>query len=219
MAELNIPTEVKDIKAFPQLKKIDRQIICAAVLMGLPNQDAFLLHHPEYAISTGKGKYRISDAGAVESKHFWSYSKNREYREQSEKEVAEFLGRKQTNRGELSDIDDNRKDKALKALLNRAMSLVEDNTELDPDTLKTLTEIFKKTGLLKDEVGQVEAPRRYLPCRCGECDYRSFVESYVETGEIENSCLRCKALDIAKENGFRYDPKTLLRPNDEKTAD
>lgn len=211
MAELNIPTEVKDKSAFPQLKKIDRQIICAAVLMGLPNQDAFLLHHPEYAISTGKGKYRISDAGAVESKHFWSYSKNREYREVYETELAEFLGRKQTNRSELSDIDDNRKGKALKALLNRAMSLVEDNAELDPDALKTLTEIFKKTGLLKDDVEQEVRPIRVLPARCSECRYKAFIESPVLDGSAIDCCAYCKARKVAEEHGYRFnDGKDLL---------
>lgn len=211
MAELNIPTEVKDIKAFPQLKKIDRQIICAAVLMGLPNQDAFLLHHPEYAISTGKGKYRISDAGAVESKHFWSYSKNREYREQYEKELAEFLGRKQVNRGELSDIDNNRKDKALKALLNQAMSMVEGGADLDADTLKTVTEIFKKLNILKDDVEQVEVPRRYLPERChAECSYRLFVESHIESGDIISECDYCLTRKFAEEHGWRFDPTKNL---------
>ena len=107
----------------------------------------------------------------------------------------------------------------MKSLRNQAMSMVESGDTLDPDTLKVLTEIFKKLGILKDEVEVQESPRRYIPCRCGECDYRSFVESYVETGQIENSCLRCKALDLAKEHGFRYDPKNLLRPTDEKTAE
>ena len=32
------------------------------------------------------------------------------------------------------------------------MSMVESGDTLDPDTLKVLTEIFKKLGILKDEV-------------------------------------------------------------------
>lgn len=202
MAELNIPTEVKDIKAFPQLRKIDRQIVCAALLMGLPNQEAFLLFHPEFLDSRGK----MNDAGKKASSMFWNYGKNKDYREQYEKEVAEFLGRKQTARSELSDIDDIRKDKALKALLNRAMSLVEDNTELDPDTLKTLTEIFKKTGLLKDEVEEQEKPRRYLPVRClSECAYRLFVESHIESGDIISECDYCRTRKFAEERGWKFD--------------
>lgn len=206
-----IPIEVKDKSAFPQVDKTARQIIAYAVLMGVKNQDAFLQFHPEYAISTGKGKYRINEEGAKQSKNFWSYGKNRDYREQYEKELAEFLGRKQTPRSELSDIDDNRKDKALKALLNRAMSLVEDNAELDPDTLKTLTEIFKKTGLLKDEVEEQEKPRRYLPARCHtECSYRLFVESHIESEDIISECDYCRTRKFAEEQGWQFDPTRNL---------
>lgn len=107
-------------------------------------------------------------------------------------------------------IDDTRKDNALKSLLNQAMSLVEKGEDLDAESLKTISEIFKKVGLLKDDVEVQEAPRRYLPECCGSCLYRSFVESHVESGEIENACLRCKALKLAQENGFKYEEKTLL---------
>lgn len=50
---INIPTQIKDISAFQQLRKTDRQIIATAVLMGLPNQDAFRLWHPEYIDGRG----------------------------------------------------------------------------------------------------------------------------------------------------------------------
>lgn len=208
MAELNIPTEIKDIKAFPQVDKTARQIIAYAVLMSADNQSAFMRFHPEFIDASGKA---MNSAGKQASRQFWSWGKVKDYREVYEKELAEFLGRKQTNRSELSDIDDNRKDKALKALLNRAMSLVEDNTELDPDTLKTLTEIFKKTGLLKDEVEQVEVPRRYLPARCHtECSYRLFVESHIEGGDIISECDYCRTRKFAEEQGWRFDPTKNL---------
>lgn len=208
MAELNIPTEVKDKSAFPQVDKTARQIIAYAVLMGADNQSAFMRFHPEFINASGKV---MNSAGKQASRQFWSWGKVKDYRQQYEDELTEFFGRRQTVRSEVSDIDDSRKDKALKALLNRAMSLVEDNAELDPDTLKTLTEIFKKTGLLKDEVEEQEKPRRYLPIRCRqECQYRVFCEKAIENGEIENECLYCKALAIAKEHGYKYDPMTNL---------
>lgn len=207
--DFNIPTEVKDKSAFPQIKKLDRQIIAAAVLMGLSNQEAFRLFHPEYADMRGG----LSDAGKQDSKHFWGYGKTKDYREQYEKELAEFLGRKSAPKSEIvGEIDESRKDKALKSLLNQAMSLVEGSGDLDAETLKLAAEIFKKVGLLKDEVEQQEAPRRYLPERCSSCLYKSFVESRVESGEIENACLRCRALTFAKQNGFRYDTTNLLEP-------
>lgn len=216
--EFNIPLEIKDKSAFPQLKKVDRQIICAAVLMGLSNQEAFKLYHPEYLTADG----RLNDAGKKASTMHWNYGKVKDYRQTYEEELAEYLGlcKRVGSKADLSEeLSEERKDSALKSLLNKALALVERGGELDPDTLKTIADLFKRLGVLKDEVETVESPRRYLPTRCGECAYRSFVESYVETGEIENACLRCKALKVAQEHGFRYDPKDLLRPNDEKTTE
>ena len=208
--DFNIPLEIKDKSAFPQLKKVDRQVVAYAVLFGVGNQDAFMRFHPEYIDASGK---TMNSAGKKASSQFWNYGKVKDYREAYETELAEFLGRKSAPKSEIvGEIDESRKDKALKSLLNQAMNLVEGTGDLDPETLKIATEIFKKVGLLKDEVEQQEAPRRYLPERCSACLYKSFVESHVESGEIENACLRCKALFYAKNNGFRYDPINLLEP-------
>lgn len=205
-----IPLEIKDKSAFPQLKKNDRLTVAYAVLFGVGNQDAFMRFHPEYIDASGK---QMNPAGKKASTQFWNYGKVKDYRQIYEEELAEFLGRKSAPKSEIiGEIDESRKDKALKSLLNQAMSLVEGSGDLDAETLKIAAEIFKKVGLLKDEVEQQEAPRRYIPIRCGECAYRSFVESCVETGEIENTCLRCKALKVAQEAGFRYDPTSLLEP-------
>jgi len=213
---INIPLESTNKDEFP-LKKAERMIVAYAVLFGADNQTAFMRFHPEF---TNDGK-TLNQAGKVASRQFWSWGKVKDYRDSYIKTVQEFLnGKKSAVKSEAVSIDDSRKDRALKSLLNQAMSMVEGGADLDADTLKTITEIFKKLNILKDEVEQQEKPRRYLPVRCGECDYRSFVESYVEKGEIENTCLRCKALAIAEEHGFHYDPKKLLNPinpnNDEQ---
>ncbi len=209
MSSISLPLRAKNEADFPQLKKIDKQIIAAAVLLQLDNQSAFTLYHPEYIDGTG----RLNAAGKQASRQFWSWGKVKDYRQDYEETVQEFLnGKKSAAKSDALSIDDSRKDRALKSLLNQAMSMVEGGADLDADTLKTITEIFKKLNILKDEVEQQEKPRRYLPELCSACSYRSFVESHVETGEIENACLRCKALEIAKEQGFRYDPKTLLNP-------
>lgn len=203
----------------PDTSKIpasDKDMIAYMVAFSIPNQRAFALWHPEFLDSSGK----LNKTGRAACTQFFNYAKNREYADSYAAYLKEFLsGDKGKSETHLIEVDENRKDKALKSLLNQAMSMVESGDTLDPDTLKVLTEIFKKLGILKDEVEVQEAPRRYIPLRCSECDYRSFVESYIETGQIENSCLRCKALDLAKEHGFRYDPKTLLRPTDKKTAE
>lgn len=211
---IDIPLKPKNDDEFTTLKKGDKEIIVYAVLCQADNQTAFVRFHPEYAIQVGKttSKYALSELGKRECKNFWSYPKNRAYREAYEATLAEFLGRKQTSRNVDAEIDDNRIEGALKKLLNQTIGLLDNGDNLDPDSVKTIVEVFRKMNLLKDEVEQQEAPRRYLPCRCSECLYKSFVESHVETGEVENTCLRCKALKVAHEQGFRYDPTNLLEP-------
>lgn len=194
----------------PDISKIpasDKDMIAYMVAFNIPNQKAFALWHPEFLDSSGK----LNKTGRAACTQFFNYSKNREYADSYAAYLKEFLsGDKGKSETHLIEVDESRKDKALKSLLNQAMSMVESGDTLDPDTLKVLTEIFKKLGILKDEVEVQEAPRRYLPERCSACAYRSFVESHVESGEIENACLRCKALKVAQENGFVYDEKTLL---------
>lgn len=205
--DFNIPTEVKDKSAFPQIKKLDRQIIAAAVLMGLNNQDAFRLFHPEYADMRGG----LNEAGKQDSKHFWGYGKTKDYREQYEKELAEFLGRKQTSRNVDTEIDDNRIEGALKKLLNQTIGLLDNGDNLDPDSVKTIVEVFRKMNLLKDEVEQEIKPVRVLPTRCkSECRYRLFVETAKLEKQICDDCDYCKARKFAEEHGFVYDPCTVL---------
>ncbi len=214
MAESIIPKRPSNDGEYSAIKANDRDCLSYAVAFNVPNERAFALFHPEFLDESG----RLTKLGKSQSKQFFSYAKHRSYMDEYRATLQKSLGK--CDRVELSDdgIDDTRKDKVLKQLLSQAMSLVESGDGLDPDTMKTVVEVFRKLNILKDDVVEQEAPRRYLPCRCGECSYRSFVESYVGTGEIENDCLRCKALDIAKEHGFRYDPKTLLREADEKSA-
>lgn len=198
------------------IKANDRDCLSYSVAFNAPNERAFALFHPEFLDEQGK----LTKVGKTQCRQFFSYARNKEYADAYRKTLNSFLDKEHTVADNKAiDIDDSRKDKVLKQLLGQAMSLVESGEGLDPDTMKTVVEVFRKLGILKDEVEEQEAPRRYIPLRCSECDYRSFVESYIETGQIENSCLRCKALDLAKEHGFRYDPKTLLRPTDEKTAE
>lgn len=210
--EFNIPLEIKDKSAFPQLKKVDRQIVCAAVLLRLSNQDAFKLYHPEFLTADGK----LNDAGKKASTMFWNYGKVRDYREQYEKELAEFLGRKQTSRSVDADIDDNRIEGALKKLLNQTIGLLDNGDNLDPDSVKTIVEVFRKMNLLKDEVEQEVKPVRVLPTRCkAECRYRLFVETAKIEGQICDDCDYCKARKFAEEKGFVFDPCTVLDLPDE----
>lgn len=196
-----------------KLTVLEKNCIEYAAAFSAKNEEAFLLFHPEYITSDGK----LSNEGKRRCKDFFSYSKNKEYRDAYTAYLKAFLnGDKGKSETHLIEVDESRKDKALKSLLNQAMSMVESGDTLDPDTLKVLTEIFKKLGILKDEVEEQEAPRRYLPERCGACAYRCFVESHVDSGEIINECDFCRTRRFAEENGWRFDAtKNLDLPKDD----
>lgn len=213
---IEIPLKPKNDDEFTTLRKGEKEIVVYAVLCQTDNQTAFVRFHPEYAVSVGKTspKYALSDLGKRECKNFWSYPKVRAYREAYEQTLAEFLGR--SNKTDNSDTTDTEElteeeKKNLKGKfankVYRALGTAEGLEEL-----KTAADLGKAAKIIKEEETIQEAPRRYLPQRCSQCDYRSFVESYVEKGEIENTCLRCKALKVAQEQGFHYDPTNLLEP-------
>lgn len=195
------------------LSKLEKDILRVKLCLGYSNATAYALFNPHLCDRDGK----LNKAGQRECRQFFSHPNNIAYMDALKAHLSAV-----TKGGKViknDSIDDTRKDNALKSLLNQAMSLVEKGEDLDAESLKTISEIFKKVGLLKDDVEVQEAPRRYLPERCGSCLYCSFVESHVESGEIENACLRCKALKVAQEQGFVYDEKTLLEPNNEKEKD
>lgn len=192
----------------------DKDLIGYSIAFGVPNQKAFALWHPEFLDASGK----LSKVGRAQCTQFFNYAKNREYADAYRRTLAEFLSSKEN--GSVDDgivINESTKKERVQDMLSRLIKMAKDNPN-DPELIKLEGEIYKKVGWFDDGAETVEAPRRYLPERCGSCNYRSFVESYVETGQIENTCLRCKALDIAKEHGFRYDPKDLLREKEETTA-
>lgn len=202
----------------PDTSKIpasDKDMLSYVIAFSIPNQKAFALWHPEFLDSSGK----LNKTGRAACTQFFNYSKNREYADSYAAYLKEFLnGDKGKGETHLIEVDESRKDKALKSLLNQAMSMVESGDTLDPDTLKVLTEIFKKLGILKDEVEVQESPRRYIPVRCRtECAYRLFVESHIESGEIISECDYCRTRKFAEENGWHYDATKNLDLPEELT--
>lgn len=212
MIEKPIPTRPDNDADF-KLTKAEKDMLLVKRLLGYSNQAAFALFNPHLTESGGK----LNKTGSAMCRQFFSHPKNVEWLESYEITLRKTMNvASSTNSdSDIAEIEESRKDKALKSLLNQAMSLVEGGDSLDPDTLKVLTEIFKRLGILKDEVEEQEAPRRYLPVHCSECLYRSFVEDCIQHNEVENTCLRCKALVIAKEHGFRYNPTSLLQADDD----
>lgn len=185
----------------------DKDLIGYVVAFGVPNQKAYALWHPESLDEAG----RLNKTGKGACTQFFSYARNKEYADAYKATLLKFLGMEQSEDVDLDnpEISESTKKRTITKMLNRLVKLIGDGN-LTSDDLKNYSEIMKKVGWLKDEVEEQEKPRRYLPERCSACSYRSFVESHVESGEIENACLRCKALKVAQENGFVYDEKTLL---------
>lgn len=188
---------------FKQSKK-EKDMMAYTVLFQCPNSTAYALFNPEVCDKNGK----LNKAGQSLCRQFFSHPNNIAYMDALKAHLSAV-----TKGGKVvknDNIDDTRKDNALKSLLNQAMSLVEKGEDLDAESLKTISEIFKKVGLLKDDVEVQEAPRRYLPERCSACLYRSFVESHVESGEIINDCDFCRTRKFAEENGWQFDPTKNL---------
>lgn len=178
MAELKIPLRPSTYDK-SVIKKNDADCLTYSVLLGGKNEDAFRLFHPQYIDGSGK----LSMIGKEKSRQFFFYAKNREYIDNYKSDLEKFL--KGNGLGEKPTvIDDSRKDKALKSLLNQAMRLVEEEGDLDPDTLKTVTDIFKRLSIIKEEEVVEVPPIRYLPERCSSCRYKLFIDENVANGNI-----------------------------------
>lgn len=191
--------------------KAEKDMMSYAVLYGCSNSAAYALFNRHLLDKNGK----LNKAGQSECRMFFSHPNNIAYMDAMRAHL-EALTKGTVKTLSADAINDSRKDNALKSLLNQAMSLVEKGEDLDAESLKTISEIFKKVGLLKDEVKAQEAPRRYLPERCSACSYRSFVEGNVEGGKIINECDFCRTRRFAEENGWHYDPtKNLDLPTED----
>lgn len=205
--DFNIPLEIKDKSAFPQLKKVDRQVVAYAVLFGVGNQDAFMRFHPEYIDASGK---QMNPAGKKASTQFWNYGKVKDYREAYENELAEFLGQSTA----VAAYDDNEVidgDALARKILSDLAAMIKNGRIQDYEVLKIATDILNKYGVLKGSEEKVIAPIRVLPTRCkSECRYRLFVETAKLEKQICDDCDYCKARKFAEENGFVYDPCTVL---------
>lgn len=201
--------------------KLEKDILVFPLLYACSNAIAYALFHPELCDRNGK----LNKAGQRECRMFFSHPNNIAYMDAMRAHL-EALTKGTVKTLSADAINDSRKDNALKNLLNQAMSLVEKGEDLDADSLKTISEIFKKVGLLKDEVEVQESPRRYLPERCfSGCRYRLFVENAVKGGAVIDECQYCKALAYATENGYRDDatkrldiPKEVLDAEPENTV-
>lgn len=205
-----IKTRPDDGKGFSRIPDKEKDMLAVSVAFGWSNSKVFGMFHPEFIGRNGK----LSPTGKKQCDQFFGLEINKTYMEAYRKTLgapAETAGI-----GEALEIDDSRKDKALKSLFHQAISLVEGKDTLDADTLKIATEIFKKIGLLKDDVEENIKPIRFLPTLCKKaCRYRLFCESAISEGAMFDECQYCKARKMAEQNGFKYDPTKLLDIPDE----
>lgn len=212
---IELPKDIPNKQDFPQVKKIDKQIIRAAVLLGLDNQGAFALYHPEYINGSGK----LNDIGKKENSHFWSYGKNREYREAYEKCVEEFfnVSKSENTLDTEEDIDG---DALARKILSDLAAMIKNGRIQDYEVLKIATDILNKYGVLKGAEEKQIPPIRVLPEVCSRCRMKMAVESMVLNGEMLDMCAYCKCRSIAEDNGYQFnDGKDLLDISKEVIAD
>lgn len=204
---------------FKQSKK-EKDMMAYTVLFQCPNSTAYALFNPEVCDKNGK----LNKAGQSLCRQFFSHPNNIAYMDALKAHLSAV-----TKGGKVvknDNIDDTRKDNALKSLLNQAMSLVEKGEDLDAESLKIVAEIFRKLNLIGEDVGTEIRPLRFLPERCfSSCRYRLFVENAVKGGSVIDECQYCKALAFANENGYKDDstkrldiPKEILDAEPENTV-
>lgn len=196
-------------REFSDIDDKSKDCLCLSVAFGWGNEKVFGMFNPQYLGKNG----RLNATGKKLCSQFFAYARHREFMDA----YRASLGAPAEPSGvDGVEIDDSRKDKALKSLFHQAISLVEGKDALDADTLKVATEIFKKIGLLKDDVEENIKPIRVLPTLCKKaCRYRLFCESAISDGTVFDECQYCKARRVAEENGFKYDPTKLLDIPDE----
>lgn len=210
---IRIPTRPKCYNK-NAIKKIDADCLTYSVLMGGKNEDCYFLFHPEFSMKDGT----ISEKGKEACKQFFMYARNREYIDAYREELEEFLKHGTEDPKEDEPIDG---DALARKVLSDLAVMVKNGRIQDFEVLKIATDILNKYGVLKGSEEKLEDSRRYIPLRClTECQYRVICEGAIERGEIENECLYCKALAIAKEHGYAYDPTTNLNiPQQEEAVD
>lgn len=185
---INLPLRPSNERDF-KLDKRAKDCIAYAVLTGCRNTIAFALFYPEHNDHSKADFFKLSDKGQRYCTQFFNNEEHKLYRASYETTLKAFIeGRGVVAEGESSGgITEERISNALNSLLDKAMLLVEHKEDLDPDTLKTITDVFKRLGVLKDEEVHEEKPRRYLPETCNSCRYKQFIDEQIAAGNIEDT--------------------------------
>lgn len=92
-------------------------------------------------------------------------------------------------------------------VLSKMMGEVETIDEMD-----AIAKLADRVGVLDEKEEGSEAPRRYLPERCCECSYKSFVEGCIDGGDVLNECASCRTRKFAEEHGWHFDATRNIEP-------
>ena len=205
MADI-IPLRPVNDSDFSAIKPKEKDLLSLSVILGWSNERVYAMFHPESLDARGKLNYQ----GKKQCAQFFDYARHREYCDAYRETLLGLTAGGLATTGN-AEISESRKDDALKSLLDKAMRLVESGTDLDAESLKVISDIFRKLNLIGDEVETQIKPLRFLPQRCSSCRMRIFVESAVANGEVLDMCAYCKCRKLAEEHGHRFnDGKDLL---------
>lgn len=207
---IEIPRRPDNDDEYSSMTKNDKNILLAKVLLELPNNTIYALFNPHF---TEGRNFKLNEAGRSACRQFFSHPKHEQWIKDYERTLDNFIKGKRKQKAEKpqADISEEQKDHAIKLFLNQVVSLIESGAELDPDSLKAITEILRKIGWLKDDNKLEDRPYRFLPATCSRCRMNMSMTSLVVNGEMFDCCAYCKARKIAEENGFDFnDGKDLL---------
>lgn len=150
------------------------------VVSGCPRQDAFLIFaHPEYAHDT--------NLPVVQSavKQFFAMKDVKSYLEDYKITLEDALHPK------VRSVDpgtiEERKVKARQKAMEYAIKMADELGDSDVDA-EMILKVLDKVGILDGDEAVIEAPRRYIPVTCSDCEYRKFVEEncYREDGKARD---------------------------------
>lgn len=143
------------------------------VLSGCPREIAFLKFvRPDFIGSKATAAVKAAVS------QFFASKDVRDYIEAYKKTIENLLAEKEKPKADKTGTMEERKARAKTKLVEFAMDLSNHIEEAaDPEFV---LKIADKAGLLEGDEQIEEAPRRYLPITCNECEYRKFIEENCE---------------------------------------
>lgn len=170
-AKFRIESRIKDLLSYH-------------VLFSCSKYSAMEKLFPEYNDTRGS----ITAKGKQTADQIFDHPENKKYIKAMRQTLSDISGGlykpDSEEKSNLSEISEGTKRATITRLLNQLVKLIGEGN-LTGEDIKTYSEIMKKVGWLKEEEDAQEAPRRYCPVTCKQCDYKIFVEEQMELGNIK----------------------------------